>query len=152
MSLARLTASTGESITIQFSAAFLSTPGSGGAWSLRTSDIRVSLDVPADRPLPRRVLVRLQARPDGSDWRRELEFALESTGERSYSGQLDGKVLIRSGAHGQERSEKQEIEFVLIRSSSEEALIDPINQSTRFQIDLFQASGLAQVQMGQWPR
>ena len=38
---------------------------------------------------------------------------------------------------------RQEIEFVLIRDGHEEALVDPINQSTRFQIDLCQASAIA---------
>jgi len=139
-------------IEIQFSAGFLSTPGSGGAWSLRTRGVRVSVHVPLARPLPNRVLVTLYAHPDPGEWREELRFVLEPDGERSYDGQLDRTVFIRTGSSGQVRPENQEIEFVLSWSSSEEPLIDPINQTTRFQLDLFQASGLTEENFGLWPQ
>jgi hypothetical protein len=152
MNVARLKAVTGESVEVHFSIdpyavgttiagqRIWSTPGSGGAWAIAATDIQVSLDVPPDRPLPDRVLVKTHAD-------HEFQSALEPTGGRSYSGQLNGRILIRSGSHGEVYPMRQEIEFVLIRDGHEEALVDPINQSTRFQIDLYQASAIAGLSM-----
>ena len=93
MNVARLNAVTGESVEVHFSIdpyavwttiagqRIWSTPGSGGAWAIAATDIRVSLDVPPNRPLPDRVLVKTHAD-------HEFQSALEPTGGRSYSGQL----------------------------------------------------------------
>jgi hypothetical protein len=148
MNIARLKAVTGESVEIHFSIdpyaggvtingqRYMSTPGGGGTWAIDATDIRVSLDVPPNRPLPDRVLVKMHAD-------REFQSALERQQDRCYSGQLGGSICIRSGSRGQVFPEKQEVEFVLIRGGHEETLVDPINQSTRFQIDLYQASVIA---------
>jgi hypothetical protein len=146
MGVARLTAVTGESVEIRFSTdpyvrgtTFVSTPGSGGARSTKATDIRVSLEVPPDRPLPDRVLVKLHAdSEEGPD--REFQLALEPTGERSYSGRLDQRLLIMWGGHGQVNSREQTLEFVLLQGGRQETLVDPMNQTTRFQINLDQAS------------
>jgi hypothetical protein len=146
MGVARLKAVTGESVEIRFSidpyvrgTTWIATPGSGGTRSTKATDIRVSLDVPPDRPLPDRVLVTLHAEPEeGPD--REFQLTLEPTGERSYSGQIDCRLRIMSGGHGEMYSRQQAIEFVLIRGPHRETLVDPINRTTRFQINLDQAS------------
>ena len=146
MGVARLKAMTGESVEIQFSTdpfvrgtTFISAPGSAGARSTKATDIRVSLDVPPDRSLPDRVLVKLHAEPEeGLD--REFQLILEPTGERSYSGQLGRRLLIMSAGQGRVYSRQQAIEFVLIQGPYQETLVDPINLTTQFQVNLDQAS------------
>ena len=138
MGIARLAAVSGESAEIQFSHSLTSTPGSGGSWSLKATAIRISIDVPADRPLPDRVLVKLYAQ--GQDSRRtEFLIVLEAGALRSYSGQLDRDIIMRSGSHGMIFPQQQAVEFVFVRDEREEFLIDPMNSTTRFQADLYLA-------------
>jgi hypothetical protein len=146
MATANLKSVTGESVEIHFSVDpyvrgtnFIATPGSGGARSTKATDIQVSLVVPPDRPLPDHVLFKLQAEPEeGPD--REFPVTLEPTGERTYSGRLDRRLIIMSGGHGRIASRQQVVEIVLMRSGHEEDLVDPMNGTPRFQINLELAS------------
>jgi hypothetical protein len=138
MGTARLAATSRESAEIQFSPGLTSTPGSGGSWSLKATAIGVSINVPTDRPLPDRVLAKLYAQ--GEDGKRtEFLLVLEAGEQRSYSGQLDRDIVIRSGSHGMIFPQQQAVELVLVRNEHEEFLVDPINWTTRFQIDLYLA-------------
>lgn len=138
MGTARLTATSRESAEIQFSPSLISTPGSGGSWSLRATAINVSINVPTDRPLPDRFLVKLYAQ-DTNAKRTEFLLVLEAGEQRSYSAQLNRDVDIRSGSHGMIFPQQQVVELVLVRDEHEEFLVDPINWTTRFQIDLYLA-------------
>lgn len=146
MGAARLKSVTGESVEIRFlsdpyvrGTTWFSVPGSGGACSTKATDIRISFDVPVNRPLPDYVLIRLHAKTEeGQD--REFELTLGRTGDRSYSGRLDQRLLIMSGSHGKLHSYEQVAEFVLIQGGHSDTLVDPISQTTQFRINLDKAS------------
>lgn len=136
MGTARLKALTGELIDIRFRTYFSGTPGGGGVASTKAADVRVSLTVPPDRPHPDLVLVKLHAEDlYGRD--REFHVMLEPAGERSYSGQLDDHLVIMTTEPGRPpQSKEQGIEAMLIRDSGCKSLVDPINGSLRFQVNL----------------
>jgi hypothetical protein len=136
MGIARLKALTGELIDVRFRTYFSGTPGGGGVASTKAADVRVSLTVPPDRPHPDLVLVKLHAEDlYGRD--REFHVTLEPTGERSYSGQLDDHLVIMTTGPGRPpQSKEQGIEAMLIRGADCENLVDPINGSLRFQVNL----------------
>jgi hypothetical protein len=136
MGIARLKAMTGELVDIRFATYFSGTPGGGGVASTKATDIHISLTVPPDRPHPDSVLVKLHAEDlYGTD--REFHVTLEPTGERSYSGQLDDHLVIMTTGPGRPpRSKEQGIEVVLIRGADSENLIDPVNGTQRFQVNL----------------
>ena len=58
---------------------------------------------------------------------------------RTYYGQLNPMFKICSSFADSISlsSYKQEIEFVLVRNGHKKSLVDPINQTTQFQIDLW---------------
>jgi hypothetical protein len=136
MGIARLKAVTGELIDVRFRTYFSGTPGGGGVASTKAADVHVFLSVPVDRPYPDLALVKLRAEDlYGRD--REFHVMLEPTGERSYSGQLDDQLVIMTTEPGRPpQSKEQGIELLLIRGGDCENLIDPINGSRRFQVDL----------------
>ena len=136
MGIARLKAVTGELIDVRFRTYFSGTPGGGGVASTKAADVRVSLTVPSDRPPPDLALVRLHAEDlYGTD--REFHVMLELSGERSYSGQLDDHLVIMTTGPGRPpQSKEQGIEAMLIRRADCENLVDPVNGSLRFQVNL----------------
>jgi hypothetical protein len=136
MGIARLKAVTGELIDVRFRTFFSGTPGGGGVGSTKAADVRVSLTVPPDRPHPDSVLVRLHAE-DLFGTHREFHVTLEPTGERSYSGQLDDNlVIMTTGPGSPPQSKEQGIALMLIRGAERENLVDPINGSQWFQVNL----------------
>ena len=136
MGTARLKAITGELVEIRFATYWSGTPGGGGVASTKATDTRVSLIVPPDRPLPDTVLVKLHAEDIYGAYR-EFHLTLEPTGERSYSGQLEAPIVIVTTSPGRSpRSKEQGVEVVLMRGKGSENLIDPVNGTQRFQVNL----------------
>jgi hypothetical protein len=136
MGTARLKARTGESFEIRFATFWSGTPGGGGVASTKATDIRISLIVPPDHPLPDSVLVKLHAEDIFGAYR-EFHVTLEPSGEQSYSGQLDDQLVIVTTSPGHApQSKEQRIEVLLIRGAGSESLIDPVNGTQRFQVNL----------------
>ena len=136
MGTARLKARTGESVTIRFATYWSGTPGGGGVASTKATDIRIALSVPRDRPLPDSGLVKVHAE-DISGAYREFHVTLEPSGEHSYAGHLDDQLVIVTTSPGHApQSKEQRIEILLIRGASSESLIDPVNGTHRFQVNL----------------
>jgi hypothetical protein len=136
MGIARLKALTGELVDIRFATYFSGTPGGGGVASTKATDLHISLTVPPDRPHPDAGLVTLHAENlYGTD--RAFHVTVEPTGERSYAGSLDDHLVIMTTEPGQPlRSKEQGIEVMLIRGTDCETLIDPVNGTQRFQVNL----------------
>jgi hypothetical protein len=136
MGIARLKAMTGELVDLRFATYFSGTPGGGGVASTKATDLHISLTVPPDRPHPDSVLVKLHAE-DLYGTERAFHVTLEPTGERSYAGPLDDHLVIMTTGPGRPpRSKEQGVEVVLIRGADRENLIDPVNGTHRFQVNL----------------
>jgi len=68
---------------------------------------------------------------------REFHVTLEPSGVHSYAGHLDDPlvIVITSPGHAPQ-SKEQRIEVLLNRGAGRESLIDPINGTHRFQVNL----------------
>jgi hypothetical protein len=163
-SVARLAAQTHESITVTFEPEYRpATPGSS-AWSIIAKNIRLGLVVPTERPRPNWVLARMLARTsDPNPYTLIDQFiVLQAVTDRDFSGEALFPVIIKAGASGQVQSYKQRFEFFNFYSfysedavmfeldSNTERLVDPINHSPQFQVDMFEASPFSRTDMGLW--
>jgi hypothetical protein len=163
-SVARLAAQTHELITITFEPAYRpATPGSS-AWSIIAKNIRLRLTVPTERPLPNWVLARMLAWTcDPSPYALIDQYiVLQAATGRDFSGEAFFPLTIEAGSSGQVQSYKQRFEFSSFYGFSDqnavmfeldrntETLIDPINATPRFQVNMFEASPYARVDMGLW--
>jgi hypothetical protein len=164
-SVARLAAQTRESITITFEPAYRpATPGSS-AWSIVAKNIRVVLTVPTERTLPNWVLARMLARTSDPNPYTLVDqyIVLQAATGRDFSGEALFPLTIEMASSGQTQSYKQRFEFssfygpnnqdaVMFELDNKyETLIDPINGTPRFQVNLFEASLFSRVDMGLWP-
>jgi hypothetical protein len=163
-SVARLAAQTHESITITFEAEYRpATPGSS-AWSIIAKNIRLRLVVPTERPLPNSVLAKMLARTSDPNPYALIDqyIVFQGVTDRDFGGEAPFPVIIEAGASGQVQSYKQRFEFSNLYSFSNEdavmfeldrnreTLIDPINHSPQFQVNMFEASPYSRTDMGLW--
>jgi hypothetical protein len=159
-SVARLKAETHESITITFDAEYRpATPGSS-AWSIIAKNLHVDMVIPSARPHPHWALAKILARTtDPNPYALIDEYVvLQEIDPKHFGGAGPFSLLIRAGEQGQEHAYRQKIEFASFYRSYDEndfvhdqdTLIDPVNQTSRFQTDLFQASPYARADMGTW--
>jgi hypothetical protein len=165
-SIARLAAETHESITITFEPTYRpATPGSS-AWSIIAKNIRVTLSVPAERPLPNWVLARMLARTSDPYALIDEYIVLQIAKDRGFSGTASFPLTIETGSSGQAQSYNQRFEFVSFygfsnlsfddavmfeRAGNAESLIDPINHTPLFQVSMFEASPYSRTDSGLWP-
>jgi len=163
-SVARLAAETHETMMVTFDPEYRPpTPGSS-AWSIIAKSIRLSLVAPAKRPRPNWVLARMLARtcdPNPSTLIDQF-IVLQAVTDRDFSGEALLPVKIKAGESGQVQSYKQRFEFFKFYSfynedavmfeldRNTERLVDPINHSPQFQVDMFEASPFSRTDMGLW--
>jgi hypothetical protein len=163
-SIARLAAATHESIMVTFEPEYRPpTPGSS-AWSIIAKNIRLRLVVPSERPRPNWILARMLARTSdpNPDTLVDQFIVLQAVTDGDFSGEALLPVKINAGASGQVKSYKQRFEFFNFYSfynedavmfeldRNTERLVDPINHSPQFQVDMFEASPFSRTDMGLW--
>jgi hypothetical protein len=162
-SVARLAAETHESITITFEPIYRPTTPGSSAWSIIAKNIRLTLTVPTERPLPNSVLARMLASTsDPSPALIDQYIVLQVATGRDFTGQAILPLIIEAGSSGQVQSFKQRFEFASFYGSSNQdavmfepnqntnTLIDPINHTPRFQVNMFEASPYSRTDMGLW--
>lgn len=158
-SVANLAAHTGELITINFDPVFHSaTPGSS-AWSLVATNIRIRLIVQKGRYVPDMIMTRLRARLTVPNIFVQQIVWLLPVNRDEFIGTVPLSLYIHGGSDGLAHTHQQIFLFDrLFRDFNENdpnpvasnALIDPISQSPRFQVNLFNATPFARVDMGTW--
>lgn len=159
--IARLKSMTGEVVKIFFDLIMQNPGHKSNIYSV--ANIEIYLDVPPNRPFPDYVLVKLHFLPpppitflgvgghqiildqrsfikDEGNYEFQLAYdPMRIVKGRTYYGQLNPMFKICSSFADSISlsSYKQEIEFVLVRNGHKKSLVDPINQTTQFQIDLW---------------
>jgi hypothetical protein len=163
-SAARLAAQTHESITITFEAEYRPATSGSSAWSIIAKNIRLRLVVPTERPLPNSVLAKMIARTsDPNPYALIDQYIILQVGtNREFGGEAPFSVIIEAGDSGQVRSYKQRFDFSNFYSfynedtvmfeldRNIETLIDPINHTPQFQVNMFEASPFSRTDMGLW--
>ena len=161
---ANLRSTTGEIIEINFTAHYTGPAAGSSAWSIVAENILVKITVPQGTPLPNWILVRLLGQTANTSDRDLIEQCIfaESGSNRGYSGEAENPVLIRASNSGIEQSFQQLFAFgsggsnfslytvASVEDHPEQNLIDPINQSIRFQTDLYFATPYATTDQSQW--
>jgi hypothetical protein len=159
-SVANLASSAKETITINFDPIYYSaTPGSS-AWSMVASNLTISAVVPLDQAQPMLIMTRLRGRIATPNLFIQQTIWLAPVADGNvFVATLPMPLYIRGGDSGQIQSYRQYFLFDLMYHDFGEtdpnpvanaALIDPISQSARFQVDLFAATPYASVDMGVW--
>ena len=159
--IARLKSMTGEVVKIFFDLIMQNPGHKSNIYTV--ANIEIYLDVPPNRPFPDYVLVKLHFLPpppitflgvgghqiilnqrsfikDEGNYEFQLAYdPMRIVKGRTYYGQLNPMFKICSSFADSISlsSYKQEIEFVLVRNGHKKSLVDPINQTTQFQIDLW---------------
>jgi hypothetical protein len=158
-SVANLAAETRETMTISFDPIYHSaTPGSS-AWSMVTSNMQIHLFVPFGRYVPRMIMTRLRARLADTYMFVQQTGWLLPMNDNEFIGTVPLPLYIRGGDDGLTQAYQQHILFDRLYHDfgddtpdpvASDALIDPISQSSQFQVDLFAATPFASVDIGAW--
>ena len=162
-SVARLAAQTQESITITFSPEYRpATPGSASS-SIIARNIRVTVDLPDQQPSPSWILARMLARTAPSpDALIDQYIVLQAATDRDFGGEAPFPLIIETSSSGRTQSYNQKFNFsymyglynedyvVFELGGQKKMLIDPINHSPQFQVNMFEASPYSRTDMGLW--
>src|SRR5262245_11304122 len=102
-SVARLAAETHESITITFEPVYSPATTGSSAWSIIAKNIRLTLTVPTERPLPNSVLARMLAwTSDPSPYALIDQYiVLQVATGRDFTGEAIFPLIIEAGSSGQ---------------------------------------------------
>jgi hypothetical protein len=142
--VSNLTSQTGETIRIDFEARYSGPSQGSAAWNIDVRNIRITLVVPGNQPLPAQVTAQLF--PDGSG---SQTVTLVSTAVRVYSGAVPNGFLIRAGDMGLSYDYHQYHEFTPLGAGGG-SLVDPMNGTPRFQTNFFYATPFATAPQGLW--
>ena len=146
-----------EDIDIQFDATYWPATAGSSAWYMTASNVRVNLTMLKFQG-PRYFLLRFRGTIAEPFTFVEQYVVVQRVTDAGYEGELPLPLYIRGGEDGMTQSFKQFVEIDRMMDDlepdpdamSRDVLIDPINHTGAFQIDMYAATPFADTAMGNW--